>query len=476
MKVFFPPLKRGAKKLVALRRRGSRRALGIAAATAILAVLGAGSLAASGAESLGKLEKELRQAISRRQTSRALELASALAETGAPKAYKILIQRCLNGDSYTLEKRVGQLLVECKDPETRALVAAELGSRQMPTYKRRIILLAVAARMAEDPQMLAAIHGTLRDPSRAVVLTALGWMCKLRKKDFVEPLIKALQIREQRPRDRVYFDILKALREITNADMEQAADWKNYAKGQKSSPNAKPKKQSLTVLHRPSFFEVALDTDRMLFLIDVSDSMKRRDEFIEEGPRQGGRRGPTAGSKTKVAKDDKENEKEQKKKEGQRTGALGPERARLARVKAELVRVIKQLGSRTRFGVVSFSHEIKWMGDTKALKLASADNKAEAMAWVRSLAPSGATRTDLALQEAFRADVDTIYLLTDGAPKDTNDTRLPIGKILRQTKQANRFLRRRIHTVSFLGVKDSSMRTFVKTLAEQNDGECKLLP
>jgi len=439
---------------------------------ALLAVLGIASSVSRGAESLRTLEKELRQAISTGQIPQALELASDLAETGDPKAYKILIQRCLGGTSYKLEKRVGQLLIECENREVRSLVFAELGSRKMPTFKRRIILLAVAARTADDPEALAAIHGALKDPNRAVVLTALSWIRKLRKTEFVEPLIKELEIREKRPRDRIYFDILRALREITNADLEPAADWKNYLKGRQSSPKVQPKKmkKSLTVVHRPSFFEVALDTNRVLFLIDVSESMKKRDKIIEVERPKRRRSDPRVGSKTKVSEDDKEKD------EAKKPASPGSSRQRLARVKEELVKVIKQLGSKTRFGVVSFSHEIKWMGGTKMLKQASADNKAEATAWVRSLAAYGATRTDLALQEAFTADVDTIYLLTDGAPKDTNDTRLPIEKILAQAKLTNRFLRHRINTVSFLGVKDSRMKKFVKSLAEQNDGECKLLP
>jgi hypothetical protein len=43
-------------------------------------------------------------------------------------------------------------------------------------------------------------------------------------------------------------------------------------------------------------------------------------------------------------------------------------------------------------------------------------------------------------------------------------------------KELNRFVRARIHTVSFLQIRDTKMRSFVKQLAVQNDGSEHLLP
>jgi hypothetical protein len=74
--------------------------------------------------------------------------------------------------------------------------------------------------------------------------------------------------------------------------------------------------------------------------------------------------------------------------------------------------------------------------------------------------------------------VDSIFLLTDGAPQlpgEGADTRLPIEPILAEAKEQNRFLRCRINTISFKQIRDRSMRDFVQLLARQNDGVCKLL-
>jgi hypothetical protein len=45
---------------------------------------------------------------------------------------------------------------------------------------------------------------------------------------------------------------------------------------------------------------------------------------------------------------------------------LPSSRERLLRVKEELLRVIKTLESPTRFGILSFSHELQWWGAPRA--------------------------------------------------------------------------------------------------------------
>ena len=49
------------------------------------------------------------------------------------------------------------------------------------------------------------------------------------------------------------------------------------------------------------------------------------------------------------------------------------------------------------------------------------------------------------------------------------------SRILAQAKEANRFLRCRIHTISFAQIRDREMRTFVAKLAAENDGKCTWL-
>jgi hypothetical protein len=212
-----------------------------------------------------------------------------------------------------------------------------------------------------------------------------------------------------------------------------------------------------------------MDSDRVLFVIDVSGSMTVRDPVTDPAEEEDASKDR---GKTVIVKKDKP-------KAAPKSKEPPPSRERMFRVKTELVRLIAGLQPSTQFGILCFSHEIHYVwGDARSLRPATPESKAAATAWVKALKADGATRTDKALEEALAIpEVDTVFLLTDGAPKDEKDQRMPIEPILARAKQMNRFLRARIHTISFQQIKDTRMRTFVRDLSIQNDGgEPTLLP
>jgi hypothetical protein len=120
----------------------------------------------------------------------------------------------------------------------------------------------------------------LKDPHRRVNLTAISLLKRLSKMESVDPLITALEDREKKPHDRVYQDILKTLQAITGSSLEFAPDWRNYWEARKKGASALPSKKAdlVTVTYkRPAFFTVDVDSDRVLFIIDISQSMLKRD-------------------------------------------------------------------------------------------------------------------------------------------------------------------------------------------------------
>ena len=101
----------------------------------------------------------------------------------------------------------------------------------------------------------------------------------------------------------------------------------------------------------------------------------------------------------------------------------------------------------------------------------------EAIRWVAALRAEGATRTDSALENGLNlSGVDTIFLLTDGRPKNKSNQNLSVDAILERTQHVNRFRCCRINTVSFAHVGDPAMRRFVTALAAQSDGRTHALP
>jgi len=417
-----------------------------------------------GAKAFQGLDKDLHQAMISNNTTEAIKAVDALAATGDPAAIDIIIKQALTGVNYEVEKHAGAILAGTSEPKIRERVYE--GIRKNSNHRTRIVLIAVAARIADDPAAMTAIHGAVKDPSKAVALSALQWIRKIGRKDSIEPLIAELQARQAKALDRVYFDIEKTLRVLTGAELDAAVDWQNYWDARKrgvAQPAAKKSRGRTEVAHRDSFFSVMVDSDSVLFVIDVSESMTVRDPF-QEAPakKEDDHRGVTVAPKKEERKDGTTVKP---------AASLPMERQRLYRVKEELIRVVSGLQSTTRFGILSFNHEFKYLWDARVLKNATPEAKAAAVSWVKSLTASGATRTDLVLKEALSIpDVDTIFLLTDGAPKDERNQRLPIEPILALAKEQNRFVRARINTISFQQIRDAKMRTFVRELAQQNDG------
>ena len=427
---------------------------------------------------LAALEKELKASMTGGQIGRAKQIVDEFAAVGGKEACSIIIKQALSGVDYDLERHAGGVLGKWGDPEGKALILESL--QKASNFKTRIILLAVAARITDSPEALAAIQRSVKDPIRQVVYAALSWIREIGRTEPVDSLIDELEAREKKPRDRIYFDIRKTLGALTGLELEAAAEWRSAWEARKKggAPPAAEKKKSTTVVYKkpkPKFFAMDIESDRVLFVIDVSGSMLKKDPVIEEeSPEVADATKAKAKPTTGVAKKEPPPEPEEIDPE-----SLPAHRQRIIRVKTELSNAVSSLPPNTRFGILAFSHELEFWGGAKALKPATAENKASAVSWVRGLRAEGATRTDLALEEALSlSEVDSIFLLTDGAPQlpgEGGDTRLPIEPILADTKRDNRFLKCRIHTISFRQIRDRDMREFVQQLARQNDGVCKLL-
>lgn len=475
---------RRARCRLALRRRGRGTASILLTLVLALAIPAGAAAKEETVESLGG---DLKDAIRAKKDGDQLRISSQLAALGTPSAFETLAQLSLTGETYVLEQHATTILGGCRDAASRAAILGLLDAKKSPSFKTRILLLAVAEKMAADAsgtaEAIGAINGAINDAHRAVTLTALQVIRRLKSPASLGPLVKALEARERRAQDRIYHDILRSLREITGLDLQASIDWKNYAEAVRTgqAPPVKKDSEGVTgVFRRPSFFSLSVDTDAVLFVIDISGSMTISDPEPDVATAAGG-----------ASDDGKEEEEEQtgvtvvvktkkKKPAGGKAAAprASPEsRQRLARVKAELVRVLRSLPEQTRFGILSFSHELGWFGPPRSVHFASKAKKTEAEGWVNALQAVGATRTDLALADALAtADIDTVYLLTDGAPKDERDQKIDIDPILSYTRYINRFVRCRINTISFQQIRDTKMKRFVRDLAAQNDGESVLLP
>lgn len=168
-----------------------------------------------------------------------------------------------------------------------------------------------------------------------------------------------------------------------------------------------------------------------------------------------------------------------------RTGAMrgGKGISRMRAVQTELNRLISQLDESVAFNVVFFAGgKTTWKGSI--LHPATDANKAAAKTFVRSVTPMGTTSTDSVMVQSIRyfADkegVETIYLLTDGAPF-RNRQYLDMDEIRGQIRETNRFRKVQIHTVGcFYGEQEMGdlqepprerLVAFLEGIAWDNDG------
>ncbi len=140
---------------------------------------------------------------------------------------------------------------------------------------------------------------------------------------------------------------------------------------------------------------------------------------------------------------------------------------RLASAKRELSAAIKGLDQDAEFGVLFFSETVhSWQKD---LKVATEENKAEAIKFVSKLAASKSTNTYGALLAATEFDdqLETVFLLTDGRPT-CGDIVLP-NLILNDIMRRNETRHLKFNTVG-IAVADVT-ENFLRAIASGSDGE-----
>jgi hypothetical protein len=272
----------------------------------------------------------------------------------------------------------------------------------------------------------------------------------------------------KREKGRMVDDINKVLQSITGQDYTYPEQWTGWwkaaggkipraeAKGsdrRDTSGKAKPKKRKVD--HR--FYGIPSNSDRICYIIDVSGSMKNK---VEEWKR-------VTITGRKQAED----------------AVMGKTRMDVA--KNELKRALYNLNSKKRFTIIFFSNKVQaWRQEPV---FANRGNKLAAMKDTDAQPPAGSTYTLGALREAFAIagvlggggavktgsglGVDTIFLLSDGAPTNNSlesPELMDPEEILNQVRQWNKDAGIIIHTVA---VHTTPAGThFLKQLAAQNGG------
>lgn len=270
----------------------------------------------------------------------------------------------------------------------------------------------------QNPAALPLFKKALKSrewPVRAAVIRSLG---KLREKESIDFLIE----RMPKEKGRLRVDIAQALQKLTGKALGyDQRHWKSWWAVKKDTFVFSDKVEGVGAGVgggvETTYFGVPVLSERIIFCLDISGSMSTP------------------------------------------AGEVG---SRLDLAKKELTAVLKSLGKKVYVNLIFFETTVEpWQ--KKLVPLGRFRSKA--IKKVNSISIRGGTNIYDTLETAFEdPDVDTIYLLSDGAPGSgkITDTR----EILREIRKKNRSRQIIINTIS-LGTS-----AFMRDLAGQNGGTC----
>lgn len=330
-------------------------------------------------------------------------------------------------------------------------------------WEARLLLLDAAA-FARPVDLLKSCLGALKDASPIVVRRALHYLRKSRDVRVVGAIIdRYVELSNKVPPgdagqwDRTLLTFQSTLHEILKVSLPRAVDYKTYFEARKGDPKLFDPKRSDEVTGL-SLFGAPVTGKNIVFVIDTSGSM------VSTDPLPPGEVDASGRGRTGVAGDPSVAAEEKRRLE---------ERERMHRAKKELSRVVRSLGSDIHFNIISFDSTVRsWK---PSMVPATDANKKSALDYIESMKAEGITVTDEALETAFSdLRVDTVYLITDGAPTHVGTTTagMPpdapqlIQEILERVRDLN-FLRGvRIFTLGFIGAEEE----FLKKLSAEHAG------
>jgi hypothetical protein len=291
-----------------------------------------------------------------------------------------------------------------------------------------------------------------KDEAWQVRAAAVDAVADLGTPDCVQALIAALG----REEGRLLGDICSKLRLLTGQKLLAKYDvWRDWWE------KAKDDFKGATILRRAplppimmrrdpslppiSYSGIETTSDRVVFVLDISDSMNDR-----------------AASQTLL--DGRVGERD------------APGRSKMESARNELKAAIRSLTSKDYFNIIVYNHNVRKWQDK--MVPANPSNITLALRFLDGLMAEGGTNIFDALEAAFglggfgaydkyyRSSVDTIFLLSDGAP--SHGRIIDPDRIRAEILRMNKLQKIRIHTVSIGQLADGD---FLEALAKDNGGD-----
>ncbi len=282
-------------------------------------------------------------------------------------------------------------------------------------YQVRMLAVEFAPKLTVDLAIKVCMP-CIKDPDWRVRSAAIQASREIRNRECLGGLIDQFQ----KENGRLRWEILGALQDLSGRDLgPDPKPWKTWWNAAKDSfdPPAKCNGAGAVIGSTQSeFFSVPILSTRILFIIDLSGSMR------DPAP------GKQSLTKLQAAKDG-------------------------------MCCTIKSLDEEVRFGIagigsdddgVYVQREQKTWRKHLLLWPASPANKGDAEKWVKGVEAKGWTNLWDAIEYGFSdADVDTVFLYTDGGV--SRGVWVAAGELLSELRRMNRFRRIHINTIEVPG-------------------------
>ncbi len=374
------------------------------------------------------------------------EIVDALGQMSTEKAVEPLLQTLRKTPSLTVRLRVIASLARIPgDPVKQALLD---GLRQKDVRVRIAVLDALGKR--RDPATLDRIAESLGDDSWSVRSTAIASLAELGDRRAAALLVPILERETGRLRD----DLVRALETLTGQKLGvNPPAWRAWlsdsSSGASDAGKPSPSPSSSSAEHASktalSYHGVSTSSQRIVFIWDISDSMREDMESDVIGSDGVANRESVRRSRFDVARE-------------------------------ELIRAINALDEKGTFNVISFNHLVEpWQPNVVPSTRKSKNDAIEA---IQKVQPSGGTNIFDALEmgfgmagfgltdRAYAPAFDTVFFLSDGAP--STGRIVETKEILKAILEMNGLRKIVIHTIGMGTLQD---RDFLQKLAAQNGGK-----
>lgn len=313
-----------------------------------------------------------------------------------------------------------------EDPAWRSELLTHYDGKQ-PAVRATALQLLAQLPPGDNTPLLAAAAGNLTHKHWPVRSAAIDLLRGLRTAAAVPLLFERLDAEQGRLRQ----DLVDALQDLTRLQFPTSAAWRDWwqrerasfriADRQAANDDAEPEPSGAAKARGKgtiSYWNLPVHSDRVAFVVDVSGSMAQ--PF-----------GTGAGT-------------------------------RLDEARRQLVRVLGLLGSKAKANVITFAAAAD--GFAEGLQPLDDRRQKAVAAFAEAMAAKGPTNVHDGLQRAFAdAEVDTIFLLTDGRP--SSGPVVDEEALLALVARWNLGRSVRIHTVALGG-----RSRFLERLAQQSGG------